>query len=611
MTTTEEADRLSGPDVMVTPDHAAKQDETRQLPTHAEVGDDATVTGGEIMPFDDGSLSADQAQSSAMSLLVNYADPLVASGVAVFGLGLLVLPLLARLNLKNDPSGMFQYARHGEANPRQPMRIFTESELKQRLGVLDADTIAKEIAMTTDELDDHMNRCSMDITDAEVSKIQKWREIVNGNLKTLQKRSALAFLGLPPEASEQDVNKMYKKLALELHPDKGGDPEKFQELVEMKDRLNEAEKDDEKKKDEDPDDEEARKAKEKEREEEAEKQRLPPDERIKKLRMEVHDNTVRLWERAKKSRDEIVGEKYLKSTSRRALNILRMFVDRFVNNEIKTLRHDDTRGAEAKFRKFLKQGAEIIAVAAMQDVQATLSTVSMHFNYRIVSRSGSVELKNRCSALLEAIAEIPTQCESFIKQVEDTLAVARGRDISEKEARAKQQREREQRGDFSGDAGVGCNAREAASPSDLRPKGKAKGKAAAQAPAKGGTEQQHPNKSADSQRNDPFADFAFDDKEPQSKPPGKPVAAASSPCTQVLAKKSEDSTGSVIAAASKKATCWDPHFDHQYAGALKSDGSAVFCRPCKRWIMTYEYNVEVFFTHVERVHPRPPPGWNS
>merc|ERR1712008_577806 len=194
---------------------------------------------------DDGSLSADQAKSSAMSLLVNYADPLVASGVAVFGLGLLVLPLLARLNLKNDRSGMFQYARHGEANPRQPMRIFTESELKQRLGVLDADTIAKEIGMTTDELDDHMNRCSMDVTDAEVSKIQKWREIVNGNLKTLQKRSALAFLGLPPEASEQDVNKMYKKLALELHPDKGGDPEKFQELVEMKDRLNEAEKDDE------------------------------------------------------------------------------------------------------------------------------------------------------------------------------------------------------------------------------------------------------------------------------------------------------------------------------------------------------------------------------
>ena len=38
---------------------------------------------------------------------------------------------------------------------------------------------------------------------------------------------------------------------------------------------------------------------------------LPPNERVKKLRMEVHENTVRLWEKAKKSRDEIVGEKAL------------------------------------------------------------------------------------------------------------------------------------------------------------------------------------------------------------------------------------------------------------------------------------------------------------
>lgn len=38
---------------------------------------------------------------------------------------------------------------------------------------------------------------------------------------------------------------------------------------------------------------------------------LPPNERVKKLRMDVHDNTVRLWEKAKKSRDEIVGEKAL------------------------------------------------------------------------------------------------------------------------------------------------------------------------------------------------------------------------------------------------------------------------------------------------------------
>merc|ERR1712060_811163 len=129
-----------------------------------------------------------------------------------------------------------------------------------RLGLLDADYVSKEITMTTDDLDDHMERSDMDATDSEVTKIQKWRDSVNGNLKSLQKRSALAFLGLPPDSSDNDINKMYKKLALELHPDKGGDPEKFQELQEMKERLTEAEKDEDEKGEGD-DEEEAKKAK--------------------------------------------------------------------------------------------------------------------------------------------------------------------------------------------------------------------------------------------------------------------------------------------------------------------------------------------------------------
>jgi len=205
---------------------------------------------------------------------------------------------------------------------------------------------------------------------------------------------------LPPEASETDINKMYKKMALELHPDKGGDPEKFQELQEMKDRLTDLDKDEEdKKKDEDEDDEEARKAKEKEKEEEEEGSKLPPDERVEKLRMDVHDTVVRLWERANKSIDEIVGDKSIKSNAQPALNILRLFVDRFVTSEIKTLRHDDVRGAETKFRKFLKQGAEIIAVAALHDVQTTLSTIAMNFNYRLVARSGSPDIKKQVRCL--------------------------------------------------------------------------------------------------------------------------------------------------------------------------------------------------------------------
>merc|ERR1719331_2246255 len=165
--------------------------------------------------------------------------------------------------------------------------------------------------MSTDVMDEYMNQASVDSLDDEVSNIQKWRDKANTNMKSLQKRSALAFLGLAPDASEGDINKMYKKMALELHPDKGGDPEKFQKLQEMKERLTELEKDEDDKKD-DPEDEEARKAKEEEKRKEEEEEvakGLPPDERSKKLRMHVHDNTLNLWQRAKKERGGGRGSK--------------------------------------------------------------------------------------------------------------------------------------------------------------------------------------------------------------------------------------------------------------------------------------------------------------
>lgn len=551
--------------------------------------------GGELMVFDDGSMTADKAQSSAMSLVINYAEPSLAAGTAVLGLGLVVLPLLSKLNkLKSEE--MFQYKSHGETNPKQPLRLFTESELRQRMGSLDADSVAKEIVMSTEELDEHMEACSMDETDDEVGRIQKWRDSVNANLRSLQKRSALAFLGLPPDSSMNDINAVYKKMALELHPDKGGDPEKFQELQEMKERLTEIEKEegDGEKKDtvDDPEEEEAKKQKEKEEEEE--KNRLPPNERVKKLRMDVHDNTVRLWEKAKKSRDEISGEKALKANAQPALNILRLFVERFVANEIKTLRHDDTRGAEAKLRKFLKQGAEILCVSALADVQATLSTLAMHFNYRLIARSGSPEIKSKCAALLEAVGEVPQTVESFLQRLEADLADQKDRDKRRKEQRAQAQKAREAQGDFSGDAGAKAKAK--AAPASAKPKAEPKVEKDA-ATAAG-----YPPKP------DPFADFDFGAAPATKGGPSGSAAVSSTPKTEALAKK-EDKKSTIQAAVKQKRTSWDASFDHPYAGALKSNGTGIYCRPCQRWIVTYEFNTEVFLTHVTRVHPKPPPGW--
>lgn len=519
-----------------------------------------------MMPFDDGSLTADRAQSSAMGLVVNYAEPLLASGAAVFGLGLLVLPLLAKLN--DLDSGVFSYEQHGETNKNQKLRLFTEAELRQRLGLLDPSFLEADIVRNTEDMDEYMSSRSTEQLDAEVARIQKWREVANANLKGLQKRSALAFLGLPPDATDTDISKMYKKMALELHPDKGGDPEKFQELQEMRERLNEMEADDKKSEEERAEEEMAKKAeKQKEEEEEEERQRLAPDERTRKLRMEVHDNIVRLWERAKKSREEISTDKAKASNAQPALGILRLFVERFVNNELRTLRHDDPRGADARFRKFVKQGVEIIAVAAMSDVQSTLQTISMQFNYKLVARSGSKEIHGRCQALLQAIAEVPAQCERFVQQLEDALASGRDRERREKELRAAAQREREARGDYGGEA----PARQAPPQAPQGPQAP-KGPTAPKGPAE-----------------DPFGDFDFGARPPET-----------------LARGPEES----LRTRSPPRT-WDPAFDHPYAGALKANGQGVYCRPCQRWIATCGFDAGAFFSHVEKAHPSPPLGWST
>lgn len=539
---------------------------------HADVTPctDEARAGGEIVPFDDGSLTADKAQSSAMSLVVNYAAPEFAAGVAVFGLGLLVLPLLARLGLRSE-AGVFSYSAHCQADVKPSgsavRLLLTEPELKRRLGHLDAAFVAEEITMATEDIDDHIRQCDPSSIEDEVSQLQSWRDKANTNLKALQKRSALAFMGLPPDAGDADVGKMYKKMALELHPDKGGDPDKFQELQEMKERLVEIEKDDEQRKDMTPEDEEARRAKEREKElEDDEGRKLPPCERMKRLRMDVHDNAVRLWERARKSKDEIVGDKAIKSNPEKAVNLLKVFVDRFVSSEVKTLRHGDVRTAEAKLRKFVKQGAEIIAVAAMHDVQTTLSTLAMHFNYRIVSRSGSPEIKAKCANLLEAVAEVPTSAEAFLADLDSSLAGARDRVRQGKEVRAAEQRAREAAGDYSGEA---------------------------EAPK---SEDTHlPSAARKPEATDPFFDFDVG--------PAHPTTAGA---PGQLTRKAESRV-----VESQKPKVWDPNFDHPYAGAMYSNGKGIFCRPCQRWITTYDYNVDAFHTHVERVHPKPPLGWVS
>jgi len=49
-------------------------------------------------------------------------------------------------------------------------------------------------------------------------------------------------LDVEKSASEADIKKAYRKLAVKHHPDKGGDPEKFKEITHAYEVLSDAEK---------------------------------------------------------------------------------------------------------------------------------------------------------------------------------------------------------------------------------------------------------------------------------------------------------------------------------------------------------------------------------
>ncbi len=49
-------------------------------------------------------------------------------------------------------------------------------------------------------------------------------------------------LGVPSDASQDDIKKAYRKLALKHHPDQGGDPDKFKQINEAHSIISDAEK---------------------------------------------------------------------------------------------------------------------------------------------------------------------------------------------------------------------------------------------------------------------------------------------------------------------------------------------------------------------------------
>lgn len=58
------------------------------------------------------------------------------------------------------------------------------------------------------------------------------RYLSQGSARTQGDRDLLKYLGLDPASDPQDVRAAFRRMALELHPDVGGDDETMSELIE-------------------------------------------------------------------------------------------------------------------------------------------------------------------------------------------------------------------------------------------------------------------------------------------------------------------------------------------------------------------------------------------
>lgn len=450
----------------------AAMDSWRGEPSAVPSSSSTAVASDAIVVHEDELDAACHAASRCIDQLLWQGNAEVAKAVALLGPGIVVLPMFGKVSGVDD-GHCLEYSSH----PKRAARagLMDRIELENKFGRMEPGKLIQDLAGGKQGLEAKLQRLSdVDLQD-EVSALQDWKLKANGRMKTLEKRAAYAFVGIRPGSTDRAaIKRAFKRRALELHPDKGGDAERFQLLQEMKSLLMEAtpkelEQKAEEGKERDPEQEEAqesRKDKDAEtcRDDEDEefvdtdfsddsydvdeelKKMFPKDKKKKKrrkpehdddfeilgkntefnrdkhlaARLKLHRNVVEMWERAGKLVDEIKNTQH--EASGESLRTLRKFVDRFANVEVTKLKDNDPKKAERIFRRFLEQGSEVICAAGAVDPVATVSTVAMQINYPLLQRAPSSILQDRCSALVEAIQNLPVMFRRHVGPVEDLLS---------------------------------------------------------------------------------------------------------------------------------------------------------------------------------------------
>merc|ERR1719421_49951 len=168
----------------------------------------------------------------------------------------------------------------GEAGaliPDDQVEVPEEGVSRNNKYVLDDKTLLRELSLTTDEAEkeaailtkDHLEEMNRALDEYILRQMCFKSEIID-EIARLHENCAYAILGVSADATDAEIKKAYRRVAMMCHPDKGGDKEEFQELNNAYEKIMEQRRGTDGKKEDEDDDESPKESKKKEDKDEKE-----------------------------------------------------------------------------------------------------------------------------------------------------------------------------------------------------------------------------------------------------------------------------------------------------------------------------------------------------